>query len=375
MADDQGTTIDHWLGWCFRTGIVLACALAILALPTLAYAHPSQPLAPHELWSAWNPDPTILLGLALSLWGYARGLRRLWRRAGPGRGIRAWQAACFVGGVAALLVALVSPIDQMGAVLFSAHMVQHLVLILVAAPLLVLGRPLIVFLWALPPRWRHRLGRWWRRKSGPRVAWRLANRLATAWVLSVAALWVWHAPALYQAALHDELLHAIEHGSFLGTALLFWWTVIHPPSGRRGYGASVLAIFTMAVQNGLLGALLTFAPTLWYPAYGSRGAVWGLAPLDDQQLAGLIMWIPASLVYLAALALLFVQWLAAVEQSVRRREQRAESVTPSSTRVLVATNERRCRERYDIPNQFSQSLIVCRASGLPARALQLRWQH
>ena len=230
----------------------------------------------------------------------------------------------FAGGWLALHVALVSPLDASGKALFSAHMVQHLVLILIAAPLLVSGSPLIAFLWALPTRKsRHTVGRWWRNAGSARAAWAALSQPLLVWFLYAFFLWIWHLPSLYQAALDSQWIHDIEHLSFLGTALLFWWTLIQPAGPRRlSYGAGILFVFTTALHSSVLGALITFAQTILYPAYVSTVPAWGLTPLEDQQLAGLIMWIPPGVLYLLIALTLFALWLHAVEARVKRRENR-----------------------------------------------------
>jgi putative membrane protein len=177
-------------------------------------------------------------------------------------------------------------------------MAQHEFLMLLAAPLLVLSRPLIPILWGLPIRWRRALGQW---SKGPWVArsWLAITRPAVAWCVHAAALWLWHAPRLFQATLSSDWIHSAQHISFLGTALLFWWSLFYA-QGRTDYGSSVLYVFTTAVHTSILGALLTFAGAVWYPAYAPSTTAWGLSPLEDQQIGGLIMWIPAGVVYLAA---------------------------------------------------------------------------
>ena len=301
--------------------LIGAAILALGAAPRAVLAHPGAPPEPHDLWSAWSSDPSVLLGLVLIAWLYARGLGALWRRAGVGRGVRRWQAAAFAAGWAALFVALVSPLDALGAALFSAHMSQHLVLVTIAAPLLVLGLPIVPMLWALPEPSRRALGAWWRWAWVARGAACALTQPLVAWTLHTVALWVWHLPSLYQAALRSELVHLAEHASFLGTALLFWWTVVHPgPRGASGYGLGVLAVFAMAMQSGILGALMTFSPTPWYPAYAATVAAWGLTPLEDQQLGGIIMWVPGGFLYLAAALALFVAWIGAVDGEAWRSE-------------------------------------------------------
>jgi putative membrane protein len=275
-------------------------AVALLAVPVTAGAHgPDGFVVPGGLWGAWNWDPWVLGGVWLTAWLYSRGVERLWRRAGTGRGVRRWETACFAGGTVALLAALVSPLDALGGALFSAHMLQHVVLMMVAAPLLVLGRPLVPLLWALPPGWRRRLGGVARRPA-VRGAWGFLAHPLAAWSLHAAAIWLWHLPGLYQATLSSQAVHVLQHLSFFGTALLFWWATVEFGRRRRGFALGSLFVFTTMVQSSLLGALLTFSMIPWYPAYAGRTRVWGLTPLEDQQLGGLVMWIPPGLVYLAA---------------------------------------------------------------------------
>lgn len=310
-----------------RQAVALPLALAITlvgAAPAAAQAAGAAP-TPGDVWSAWSWDPLVLLGIVAAAAVYARGLRVFWRRVGIGRGVRAWQAAAYAGGLAALVVALVSPLDALAEALFAAHMVQHLVLMLVAAPLLVLGAPLVPALWALRRGRRHALGRWWRQARSLRAAWAALSQPGVVWALYAATLWLWHVPVLYQAALASAPIHALEHLTLLASALLFWWTALHPGrSGRLGHGLGVLYVFTAGLQSGLLGILLTFARAPWYPAYAPGEAAWGLSPLEDQQLAGLLMWVPGGLAHLLAALALFAVWLAGAEREARRRERAAE---------------------------------------------------
>ena len=301
--------------------LALAAVLAIALSPGHALAHAGRAVAPHDLARAWSVDPGVVISLFVSAWLYSRGVERLWRRSGVGRGVRRWEVACFAGGWIALFLALVSPLDALGGALFSAHMVQHELLMALAAPLLVLGRPLVPLLWALPMRWRRGLGRW--AKGGAvRGTWRTISGPGAAWALHAAALWLWHLPLAYEAVLRSGWMHALQHASFLGTALLFWWALIHGREGRMGYGASVLYLFATAVHSGALGALLTVADRPWYPAYTTSTAVWGLTPLEDQQLAGLVMWIPAGLGYLVAALILIAAWMRESERRTARWEER-----------------------------------------------------
>jgi putative membrane protein len=271
-------------------------------------AHPGQPPAPHDLWSAWNLDPAILLSLALAAWVYARGARA---------GRPAHPSLSFAAGLLVVAIALISPIDALSSALFSAHMLQHMLLILVAAPLLVLGAPLGPMLLGLPRSAQLRLGRAyqavpWLGKTG-----HVLVQPVVAWALHALAFWAWHAPALYQAALRSGPVHALEHLSLLGTALLFWWSVL-PGRGARpagGPGLAVLLLFTMALQSGLLGVLITFAPQPWYEAYTATTSAWGLTALEDQQLAGAGMWVLSGAAYLVAALVILAAWLNRMERA------------------------------------------------------------
>ena len=266
----------------------------------LASAHDGESLKPHDLWLAWSLDPGILIPLVLTALLYLRGAKRI-------HGVSSKQRLYFWAGWSLLCVALLSPLHPLGAALFSAHMSQHELLMVVAAPLLVLARPLVALMWGAPLRWRRPLGQWSKRKS-VQASWRFFTHSMTAWWAHAAALWLWHIPRFFQATLDNDWIHSAQHASFLASALLFWWSLFYTP-GKARYGASVLYLFTTAVHTSILGALLTFASTVWYPAYAAKTSVWGLTPLEDQQAGGLIMWIPAGLVYVIAGLALFAEWL------------------------------------------------------------------
>ncbi|HWG54406.1 MAG TPA: cytochrome c oxidase assembly protein [Gemmatimonadaceae bacterium] len=266
--------------------------------------------SPAGIWRAWSIEPGVATGIVVLAAWYAAGVRRLWRSAGHGRGIHRRQISCFAAALAVLVLALMSPLDAMSDALFSAHMVQHLALMLVVAPLLVFGEPLLPLLWALPATPRHRLARRWRHAPLLRAAGRPLGTPLAAWMLTMLALFFWHLPAPYDWALSDTRIHALEHLTLLGTSVLFWW-IVFQPSGRRrlGFGAGVVYVATAGMLMGALGAILTFAPSPWYTAHLATTAAWHLSPLQDQQLAGVTMWVPASLAYLVAAGWLFVNWL------------------------------------------------------------------
>lgn len=268
----------------------------------------------------WVWEPGIVAPLLVAAGLYAQGARTLWSSA-RGRGVAVWEAGCFAAGWVTLALALVSPLHTASEQIFSAHMIQHELLMVVAAPLLLLGRPALVMLWAFPLRVRQRIGGVSRGRV-VRTGWQTLTRPFDAWLVHAAAIWCWHIPALFQATLRSETVHALQHLSFLGSALLFWWAVIHPRR-RAALGLSIVYLFTTAVHTAVLGALMTFSRTPWYPAYAGGAAAWGLTPIEDQQAAGLIMWIPASLAYLVAALFILRRWLQSSEQDAARRERAA----------------------------------------------------
>lgn len=258
-----------------------------------------EPARGPDPWT-WNLAPWLLALMFASAALYAMGLRRLWAQAGTGRGVRSAEAIAFALGWLSLAAALVSPLDTLGGALFSAHMVQHELLMVVAAPLLVLGRPLAIWAWGLSPAWRRVLGRAFQSRAwaGP---WAVLTDPLAAWALHAIALWAWHIPALFDGALRSEGLHILQHLSFFVSALFFWWAVLgHDPRGRYGAGHSFAYLFTTMLHTSALGALLALAPTPWYAPYVETTVAFGLDPVDDQQLGGLIMWVPAALAYVIA---------------------------------------------------------------------------
>jgi putative membrane protein len=273
--------------------------LGLAATPFL-FAHEGDVLKPHDLWKAWSFDPGIVIPLLLTAVLYVRG-------ATPAHGVSQRQKLYFWAGWFFLSLALLSPLHPLGEALFSAHMVQHELLMVVAAPLLVLARPLVALLWGLPMAWRRSLGHWAKRNTVQQT-WRFFTHPMTAWCVHAGALWFWHIPRFFQATLDDDGIHSAQHVSFLGSALLFWWSLFYA-HGKVRYGASVLYLFTTAVHTSILGALLTFASTVWYTDYISKTPAWGLTPLEDQQAGGLIMWVPAGLVYVLGGLVLFADWL------------------------------------------------------------------
>lgn len=259
-------------------------------------------------------DPLPLLTVILASGAYALGAAR--GRLGRGSLVRAHHAVAWTVGAAALVAAFAGPVAARSATSLSAHMVQHLLLTLVAAPLLVLSAPVLPLLLSLPRRMRRRAA----------LLHTRARRLRRSGALPLVAVavyaatgWLWHLPGPYEAALHHDLVHATEHATLLGTAVLLWWTIVR--SGDRsafGYGTGIGVVFLAALQHAGLGAVMTLAPSPLYPTYAAGGTASALA---DQQLAGTLMWAPGKLLHGAVVALLVVAWLRDVEARTARREQ------------------------------------------------------
>jgi putative membrane protein len=298
----------------------IAClAIVPAALVSAAAAHDGRPHGFDDLYRYWNFDPVIVVFLVLSAGIYAAGLVRLWNAGGRGHGISKGSAGLYLLGWLSLAAALVSPLHQWGEVLFAAHMTQHEILMLVSAPLIVMGRPFIAAIWAVPESLRPGFGQLVSR-SPIKTAWRQVTKPWAAWAIHAVVLWAWHIPALFQTTLDSWAIHTLQHASFFFSALLFWWAIIYNAAGRASYGAGVLYLFTTSIQSGLLGVFLTLTTRLWYPAYSATVGDWGFTPLEDQQLGGLIMWIPAGIIYTFAALVMFASWMRASERRVAKGE-------------------------------------------------------
>lgn len=246
-------------------------------LPTVAQAHDG---------AHWTLDPWVVAPLLACLALYGAGLAWLWRRAGVSRGISPGRAAAWLCGWLALAAALVAPLHWLGERLFTAHMIEHEVIMTVAAPLLVAGRPLAVAAWALPAGWPGAfaaLRRPWRWLTGPLVSA----------LLHATAIWAWHWPPLFEASVSGGWAHRLQHLSFLLTALLYWWSIFW----RCQPAVAAASLFVTMLHTTLLGALLTFAPRVLYPMQTAQSGSWGLSALEDQQLAGAVMWGPGGAIY------------------------------------------------------------------------------
>lgn len=249
-----------------------------------------------------------LVVLVLSGFGgaYAAGWWRV-RAAGHGRSCPGWRLGLYLAGLGAIGAALLSPIEELAIELFSAHMIQHLLLTMTAAPLLLLGNPLPVCLWGLPRLVRRAVARPLTRGRRFRRALSALTLLPVAWLLYVGDLWVWHLPVLYGFAIEHELAHAAEHAAFFLTALLFWWPIIEPAPRlhrRVGRGFKILYLVAATAQNTFLGMSLALPERVFYPQYLASAVRHGVDPLADQALAGGIMWSMGHM-YLLPILLIF----------------------------------------------------------------------
>ncbi len=246
-------------------------------------------------------------------WWYLRGLRRVLAHP-QGRRRHRWRPVALLLGVVSVLTVTTPPLGGLLEQRLSGHMAQHLVLIVVAAPLLALASPGQALLAGMPRELRRWLTRVARRRpvlaaAGPHVAW----------AAHIAALWLWHLPAAYDAALGSPVLHLAEHASFLGTAWLFWWHLV-AVGRRRLHGPAAAFYVASAIPPGAaLGAVLTFPDQPLYPEQAARAAATGLDPLLDQRIGGLVMWIPLDFAYLALAVLLFSHWLRRLHRAGCRR--------------------------------------------------------
>jgi putative copper resistance protein D len=305
-----------------RLGPFLPMALALI-VPPRALAHGSPAPAPSfpGVLLEWRMEPIVLLGLVAAAIAWVTLARRVAARH-PGHPHPAWRSAAFLGGLAVLAVALLSPIEAYEGQLFSVHMLQHMLLELVAAPLLLLGAPATLALRAATPSVRARL-----------LAV-LHSRLVTvlsfpllAWVLFAAVNWGWHFSALYDQALETPWLHDLQHLTFLGAALLFWWPVIgaDPARWRLPHPVRLFYLFLAMPQNSFLGIALMSAPTALYPHYLTNVQDWGPTPAVDQSVGGMLMWVGGDGVFLLAMGLVVAAWVRAEDRRTARADAREDA--------------------------------------------------
>jgi putative membrane protein len=281
-------------------------ALLVLVTGVAASAHDGS----HDAYAPSWWDLAALSALAVGGVLYAIGS---WRLAGRGAHVRRMERVSFWAGWTAVLVAIAPPMDRAAAATFSMHMAQHELLMLIGAPLLIVGRPIVPWVWSLPARLRPLAG------TSLQVGivsglWNVATTPVVAWAAHGLAIWIWHLPALYEAAVEHEGIHALQHATFVGTAACFWWGLVYGRYGRAAYGASVLYVFTTMVHTGLLGAVFALSTWPFYGIYRERAAAAGVDAVADQQLAGVYMWVPAGTVFMICGLALLLAWLSESER-------------------------------------------------------------
>lgn len=257
----------------------------------------------------WNWQPSILIGCAaiIALYIYVIGPLRV--KSHLAENFETWRSVCFIVGVGAIFLALSSALDKLGDdYLFSAHMAQHLFLTVVGPPLLVVGVPAWIWKFVFRNPILFKIGKF---VTYPAIAFFLYN----------ATFWLWHAPTLYDVTLYNDYIHILEHLTFIVFAVIYWWPVLNTSEElpRLSLGGQVLYVFLSGMPTVALGAGLTFAAPLYTPyIYAPR--VWGLAPATDQQLGGLIMWIPGSILNIVIISILFIQWMQGQDKKQREKE-------------------------------------------------------
>lgn len=269
----------------------------------------------------WSFEPFAMIPLAFAIIAYTRGVV-----ASRPKNIRVlvwWRVASFYAGATAIFIALASPIDGLGERLFVFHMLQHLLLVFVGAPLVLLGAPAWAMTRGLPSGLRHWTVVSLARRRAVRGLARLLTHPMVAWSLFVFGLWAWHLPPPYASAIERDLIHVLEHTFFMGTALLFWGLVIDPvPLQSRLPYVGRLVYVVLALTQGLpLAAFLTFTSVPLYEPYASGAGLWGITPLVDQQLGGLLMWVGGMVPYFIAVAALFVVMMVRDEAAMRKEEE------------------------------------------------------
>ncbi len=289
--------------------------LTVLCLVTLVLPQAAQAHGGVERGLAWRFEAAVVVPVAIAVVWYACSLLMLSKRKRREQVAPAGRIALFVIGLITLVLTLESPLDALSDRLFSAHMVQHLVLILVAPPLFIFSRSVPVFLWGMPSRWRRAMLSSWRH-GWLGTVFRLLLHPLLVWIAFCGGFIFWHIPGPYRWAIEDPVLHALEHLWFFLSSLAFWTIVLERGHRRLDYASTLLFLVGTTILSGLPGALLLFATRSFYGASGGR---WGLTPLEDQQLAGVIMWVPMGFAYVAAGIWVFVRWMEAMD---RRRPTR-----------------------------------------------------
>jgi cytochrome c oxidase assembly factor CtaG len=321
-------------------GALLGAGSAAIALVGPVAAHgpvPSEPPTAVSLLLGWTFEPLPTLGILVVVVWWVWAVRRV-NALHPGNPVPRRRSVAFLGGVLALAFALISGIGRYDTSLFSVHMVQHVLLMLVAAPLLALGAPVTLMLRLSSSNTRRR---WLLPVLHSRFT-RVIGHPVVAWVLFAVMMWGTHFSPLFNASLEDPLIHDLEHVLFLTGALLFWWPAIalDPAPWRMGHPARIGYLFTQMTQNTFLAVVILNATGVLYPHYATLVRTWGGTAIDDQRLAAGFMWIAGDAVFLTAIMAVVAGWMRAEERSTARSDRRSDEEL-----VEIRIRERRLAER------------------------------
>jgi cytochrome c oxidase assembly factor CtaG len=330
------------MGQILRRPLRGVCVGALMALTAgTALAHGSAAREPTVLiaLTTWEPDPLPwLMGVVAASW-YLLAARRV-NRANPRVPVPRWRITAWLAGVAAIVIALASALDVYAGDLLTVHMVQHLVLMMVAPPLLALGAPVTLLLRDVSPRTRHRL-------ILPLLHSRVVRLVASpivAWSLFAVVMWLTHFSPLYNAALEDPSLHVAEHMVYLATGLIFWWPLVaaDPIPGRMGYGTRLAYVGLQMPISAAVGLAIYFSPTLLYPHYATLLRTWGPSAIVDQQIGGVVMWGVGDVLMLTMVPLIVTAWMRADARRTVRSDARlsasraAEAARPAAEEPLAS---------------------------------------
>lgn len=306
-----------------RTAAFLITVMATMAVPASVVAHGdqvSQPQLPGVLLR-WSLSPLVVIGLVALAGAWVWMTRRV-NAEHPRAPVPRRRSWFFLGGVGALALALLSPIEHYEGALFSVHMVQHMLLELLAVPLLLLAAPVTLVLRVSRGRLRAALLRILRSRIAHAISFPLVG-----WVVFAAVNWYWHLSPLYDQALESEPLHYLQHATFIGASALFWWPVIglDPSRWRLPHPARLLYLFLAMPQNSFLGLAIYGAGSVLYPHYATNRQAWGPSPMEDQRLGGVLMWVGGDLVFLLAMILVVVAWMRHEERRTLRMDARLDA--------------------------------------------------
>jgi cytochrome c oxidase assembly factor CtaG len=300
---------------------------------------PSFPVVPHDeiegiWWQAWNLDIQYLVPLALMAFFYLRGLSRWTERS---REHSHWRTASYLGGLALLALIYESPLDRLGEHHFSMHMIQHSIAMMIVPPLIYLGAPTVPVLRGLPRGFRRHVVEPAINHPVTRAVWNFLTFPVVTIVIFTLTQWMWHLmPGWYDSALNDDRIHDLQHITFLAVAMLFWWNMVDPKPRRSRIpiGFRILYLYGAMVPKHFLAAMITFADTVFYPTYERVHLFLPGTPLEDQQMAGLLLWVPfGEMINLTVAAIIFMIWWR--QSDVQQREEEAQRDAEAEAAMLA----------------------------------------